>query len=131
MTPEESATWVAKMIDDHRRAPAGHKQELREIDRLVCPCEPPGHRRALAVVYAAPGGSRVLWTAPVQNTGQDGTISKSPARATDLDKVPESLTFRIEHVQCPRCRSGAMLTIENGTIKVTWLDAPTRATVTD
>ncbi len=121
MTPEESAKWVAE-----------HKAELREIERLVCSCQPPGHRRTLAVVYAAPKGLRILWTAPMQHTGQDGTISKSSARATDLDKVPDGLTFRIELVQCPRCRTGEMLIIKNGTIlKRVSLAAPTWATVTD
>ncbi len=128
MTPEESAKWVAD-----------HKAELREIDRLICPCGPeprnPPRRQprpqpgTLAVVYAAPDATRILWTAPMQHTGQDGTISKTSARATDLDKVPDGLAFRIELVQCPRCRTGAVLIITDGTIDLVFLDAPTRATV--
>ncbi len=118
MTPEESAKWVA-----------AHKAELREIDRLHCPCGP--QPRTLAIVYASSDATRVLWTGPAQHTNQDGTISKTSARATDLDKVPDGLEFRIELVQCPRCRTGALLIIENGTINLVFLDAPTRATATD
>ena len=121
MTPEESAKWVAD-----------HKDELREIQRLICTCEPPCHRRTLAVVYAAPEGLRILWTAPMQHTNQDGSISMSSARATDLDKVPDGLAERIELVQCPRCRTGEVLKLESGTIlNLVSLAAPTRATVTD